>query len=73
MFKRVAKRAKRKEKEEALGLDEEMKEALGMHETDSEESDSSSEDGSGSDSERDGMLRYPKTWYKYSSSNCCSS
>ena len=48
MFKRVEKRRKRREEEEELGLDEDMKDLLGMHDTDSDESDSeagSSEDG----------------------------
>lgn len=50
MFKRVSKRIKRQEEEEALGLDSEMKEVLGMHDTDSDESESDSE-GSESDPE----------------------
>jgi hypothetical protein len=56
MFKRVAKRVKRKEEEEALGLDEDMKEALGMHDTDSDESesDSSEDDDSQSEAGSDG-------------------
>jgi hypothetical protein len=56
MFKRVAKRVKRKEDEEALGLDEDMKEALGMHDTDSDESESdSSGDESNSEAGSDGV------------------
>jgi hypothetical protein len=51
MFKRVARRVKKKEEEEALGIDEDMKEVLGMHDTDSEESDSDSGSGSGSGSD----------------------
>jgi hypothetical protein len=43
MFKRVAKRIKKREEEDRLGLDEEMKEVLGYHDTDSEESESASE------------------------------
>ncbi|KAF8604158.1 hypothetical protein BDV93DRAFT_606188 [Ceratobasidium sp. AG-I] len=49
MFKRINKRLQKKEKEEAIGLDDEMKGILGMNDTDSDESDSSSEsDGGGS-------------------------
>ena len=53
MFKRVDKRRKRKEEEEELGIDEEMKEAMGLNDTDSDESASSEEEDehSGSDSE----------------------
>lgn len=43
MFKRVEKRQRKKAEEEELGLNEEMKEVLGMHDTDSDESDSDSE------------------------------
>ncbi|KAI0783592.1 hypothetical protein C8Q75DRAFT_810654 [Abortiporus biennis] len=49
MFKRVEKRRRKQEKQEELGLTEEMKEVLGMHDTDSDESDASS--GSNSESE----------------------
>ncbi|KAF5327198.1 hypothetical protein D9619_004705 [Psilocybe cf. subviscida] len=52
MFKRVEKRRMKREEEEALGLDEDMKEILGMHDTDSEESASDSDD---SDDEKDGV------------------
>lgn len=49
MFKRVEKRRRKKQEEEELGLDEDMKEVLGIQDTDSEESasesDSDSEDG----------------------------
>ena len=45
MFKRVDKRRRKKEEEEKLGLDEEMKEILGIQDTDSEESVSDSDDG----------------------------
>ncbi|OBZ72391.1 hypothetical protein A0H81_07776 [Grifola frondosa] len=45
MFKRVEKRRRKQEEEEELGLNEEMKEVLGMHDTDTDES-SSSEDES---------------------------
>lgn len=40
MFKRVEKRLKRKEREDELGLDEDMKEVLGFNDTDSDESES---------------------------------
>lgn len=46
MFKRVEKRRRRQEKEEALGLDSDLKEVLGLQDTDSDESDSSSDDQS---------------------------
>ncbi|KAK0469737.1 uncharacterized protein EV420DRAFT_60285 [Desarmillaria tabescens] len=63
MFKRVDRRLKRKAEDEALGIDGEFKQALGIPDTDSDESDSSSdssedeaqaeevevEDGSGDD------------------------
>ncbi len=48
MFKRVEKRRLKKQEEEELGIDEDMKEILGIHDTDSEESAS---DDSDSDSE----------------------
>ncbi|KAF8183385.1 hypothetical protein BJ912DRAFT_905969 [Pholiota molesta] len=51
MFKRVEKRRRKKEEEEELGLDEDMKEILGMHDTDSEESASDSDNSDGSDNE----------------------
>ena len=44
MFKRVEKRRRKKEEEEKLGLDEEVKEILGMQDTDSEESESDSDE-----------------------------
>ena len=43
MFKRVEKRRRKKEEEEELGLDEDMKEVLGLQDTDSDESDSDSD------------------------------
>lgn len=43
MFKRINKRIRKKEKEEAIGLDDELKGILGMNDTDSDESDSSSD------------------------------
>ncbi|KAH9945351.1 uncharacterized protein BXZ73DRAFT_96342 [Epithele typhae] len=55
MFKRVEKRIRRKEKEEELGIDDDMKEMLGMNDTDSDESDSS--DSSGSDNGGDVPVR----------------
>jgi hypothetical protein len=56
MFKRAARRIEKKEREEALGLDEEMKEVLGLQDTDSEESesDSDSEVNSAASSEDEG-------------------
>ena len=50
MFKRVQKRLRKREREEELGIDGDMKEVLGLQDTDSDESDSSSE-GKGSDAE----------------------
>lgn len=50
MFKRVEKRRLKKAEEEELGIDEDMKEILGMHDTDSEESASEESD---SDDEED--------------------
>ena len=50
MFKRVDKRRRKKEEEEKLGLDEEVKEILGIQDTDSEESESDSDDGEGEES-----------------------
>jgi hypothetical protein len=61
MFKRVEKRRKKLEEEQELGLDDHLKEMLGIPATDSEESDSddssddSNEEGS---EERDGWLNY---------------
>ncbi len=40
MFKRAEKRIKRKEREDELGLDEDMKDVLGLNDTASDESDS---------------------------------
>lgn len=53
MFKRVAKRQRKLEEEEELGITEEMKEVMGMHDTDSDESDSSEEEGEGSGAAED--------------------
>lgn len=47
MFKRVTKKEKKRVEEEELGLDDDMKEILGMHDTDSDESDSDSDSESG--------------------------
>lgn len=58
MFKRVQKRQRKQEKEEELGLDSELKEVLGLQDTDSEESDSGSDDSSdesGSEDEGDAI------------------
>jgi hypothetical protein len=54
MFKRVEKRRKKREEEEELGLDEDMKDVLGIQDTDSDESDSESDPNeAGGDSERE--------------------
>jgi hypothetical protein len=59
MFKRVEKRRRKKVEEEELGIDEDMKEILGMHDTDSEESDSDSDQAESSvgdvDEEQQGL------------------
>ncbi|GBE88013.1 hypothetical protein SCP_1202390 [Sparassis crispa] len=49
MYKRVEKRLKKHQKEEELGLNDEMKEVLGMHDTDSDESSSGESHGGDSD------------------------
>ena len=49
MFKRVEKRRRKREEEEELGLDEDAKELLGLHDTDSAESDTGSESDSQAD------------------------
>jgi hypothetical protein len=51
MFKRVQKRQRKREREEELGIDGDMKEVLGLQDTDSEESDSSSEGEEDAESE----------------------
>lgn len=51
MFKRVEKRRRKKEEEEELGLDDDMKEVLGMQDTDSDESDSDSDSESAKESD----------------------
>ena len=53
MFKRVDKRRRKKEEEEKLGLDEEVKEILGIHDTDSEESESDSDSDEGEEEEEE--------------------
>jgi len=50
MFKRVTKRVKRREDAEKLGVTDEMREAMGMEDTDSDESDSD-EEGSSDDNQ----------------------
>ena len=54
MFKRVDKRRRKKEEEDKLGLDEEMKEILGIQDTDSEESESESDDDDDEEEEPEG-------------------
>jgi len=61
MFKRIEKRRKKKEEEDQLGLDEDMKDVLGIQDTDSDETDSDSdlsasaaEIGDDDDEDRDG-------------------
>jgi len=44
MFKRVEKQFKRKKHEDELGIDEEMKDILGLNNTDSDESSSDDDD-----------------------------
>lgn len=59
MFKRVAKRQRRQERDEAMGLDAETKEVLGLQDTDSEDSyseDSDSESGDESATEDIGAV-----------------
>ena len=51
MFKRVDKRRRKKEEEDKLGLDEEVKEILGIQDTDSEESESDSDSDEGQQEE----------------------
>ncbi|KAF8843723.1 hypothetical protein BDN67DRAFT_963897 [Paxillus ammoniavirescens] len=56
MFKRVDRKRKKREEEEDLGLDEDMKEIMGLHDTDSDESDSDSDsEGDSEDSSPDGV------------------
>ncbi|KZP00501.1 hypothetical protein CALVIDRAFT_533510 [Calocera viscosa TUFC12733] len=51
MYKRIAKRIERHEREDKLGITEEEKEILGLNDTDSDESDSEESDDQGDDSE----------------------
>ena len=51
MFKRVAKRQRRQERDEAMGLDAETKEVLGLHDSDSDDSSTSSTSDVEADSE----------------------
>ncbi|KAK0204819.1 hypothetical protein DFS33DRAFT_698842 [Desarmillaria ectypa] len=55
MFKRVDRRLKRKAEDEALGIDGELKQALGIPDTDSDESDSSS-DSSGDEAQAEEVV-----------------
>ncbi|KAF9783270.1 hypothetical protein BJ322DRAFT_1021975 [Thelephora terrestris] len=50
MFKRVEKRITKKRKEEELGITEEIKEAIGLNDVDSDDSDSGESEASGSSS-----------------------
>ncbi|KAH9972049.1 hypothetical protein BGW80DRAFT_1316141 [Lactifluus volemus] len=50
MFKRVDRRHKRQEQAERLGLDEDEKDILGLHDTDSSESESDSSDSASASS-----------------------
>ncbi|KAI9000611.1 hypothetical protein BD414DRAFT_472204 [Trametes punicea] len=57
MFKRVEKRIRKKQREEELGLDPDVKEMLGINDIDSDDSDSSSsESEDGSDKEKPSLL-----------------
>ncbi|KAI0687662.1 hypothetical protein BC835DRAFT_1419750 [Cytidiella melzeri] len=56
MFKRVQKRQRRQKREEELGIDGDLKEVLGLQDTDSDESDSSSEEEGTSDGEPQGDI-----------------
>lgn len=53
MFKRIERKLKKKQEEEELGIDEDMKEVLGIHDTDSDESNSDSEASGSSDEDED--------------------
>lgn len=55
MFKRVEKRQRKKEEEAELGLDEDMKQVLGMNDTDSEESASDTDDSESNGAEGSGQ------------------
>jgi hypothetical protein len=66
MFKRMEKRRRKRVEEEELGIDEDMKEILGMHDTDSEESDSDSDQDESSagdvNEEQQELSRTDKGW-----------
>lgn len=53
MFKRVEKRIRKKERDEELGLDGEMKEALGINDLNSDDESSDSDDSNGGSSDED--------------------
>ncbi|KIJ66923.1 hypothetical protein HYDPIDRAFT_108891 [Hydnomerulius pinastri MD-312] len=55
MFKRVEKKRKKREEEEELGLDEDMKEVMGLNDTDTDESDSDSDSESNANSGESGQ------------------
>lgn len=54
MFKRVEKRIRKKERDEELGLDGEMKEALGINDLNSDDESSDSDDSNDGSSDEDG-------------------
>ena len=54
MFKRIEKKAKKRKRDEELGLDDEAKQVLGLQDTDSDESESDSDLGSDSGDGEDG-------------------
>lgn len=54
MFKRVEKRIRKKERDEELGLDGEMKEALGINDLNSDDESSDSDDSKDGSSDEDG-------------------
>ncbi|KAJ7593341.1 hypothetical protein C8J56DRAFT_1045802 [Mycena floridula] len=56
MFKRIEKKRKKREEEEELGLDEDMKEIMGLNDTDSDESDSDSDEDNSDDGEPEDEL-----------------
>ena len=58
MLKRVDKRRRKKAEEEKLGLDEEVKEILGIQDTDSEESESESDEGEKEESAADEEMNF---------------
>lgn len=54
MFKRIERRQKRKEEEEELGINEEMKDIMGLQDTDSSESESDSDSDSDASGQAEG-------------------